>query len=96
MRIENERSLHLTEYEKSRKMLQEACNDFEAFFLSFVLKRAFTPLFSDSVSREEVWFRELWVEEVAKRTSAQGGVGLGRLLFACLVKGEKPRDPGTV
>lgn len=96
MRVDGASGIHLTGEGKSRKMLQKACGDFEAFFLSFVFKRAFTPLFPSLVSREEMWFRELWVEEVARKVSAQGGVGLGRLLFERLVKEEKHRDPGKV
>lgn len=96
MRIEGRDTLHLTGSGKSEKMLQKACNDFEAFFLSFVFKRAFVPLFSTSMSREEVWFRELWIDEVAKKVSAQGGIGLGRLLFERLAREEQLRDSGTV
>lgn len=96
MRVEGKHVPHLTEQEKSRKMLQKACGDFEAFFLSFVFKRALAPLLSSSVSREEVWFRELWIEEVAKKVSTQGGVGLGRLLFEHLIKEEKLRGSGTM
>lgn len=96
MRVEENLPKHLTAQEKSEKMLKKACGDFEAFFLSFVFKRAFVPLFSSSISQEELWFRELWVEEVARRVSAQGGVGLGKLLFAHLVKEEKLRDPGAM
>lgn len=96
MRIEGKDTPHLTGSGKSEKMLQKACGDFEAFFLSFVFKRAFVPLFGASVSREEMWFRELWIDEIAKKVSAQGGVGLGRLLFERLMREEKFRDSGTV
>lgn len=96
MRIENQGTTHLTGKEKSQKMLQKACSDFEAFFLGFVLKRAFVPLFPSFVSQEEMWFRELLVEEVAKKAAHQGGIGLGRLLFERLVREEKLRDSGKV
>lgn len=97
MRVEGKCSGHLTGEEKSLKMMQKACSDFEAFFLGFVFKRAFVPVFSSSLSsREELWFRELWVEEVARRASAQGGVGLGKFLFERLVREGKFRDLGKV
>ncbi|MCX7667314.1 MAG: rod-binding protein, partial [Atribacterota bacterium] len=73
---------------KTEKRLRSACEDFEAFLLSFMFKRAFQPVFGSSLfsSQEEAWFREMWVEEVAKGVARQGGVGIARILFQELMR----------
>lgn len=76
---------------KAEKRLHSACEDFEAFLLSFMFKRAFQPVFGSSLfsSQEESWFREMWVEELARSVARQGGVGIARILFQQLVRDHK-------
>ena len=76
---------------KMEKRLRSACEDFEAFLLSFVFKRAFQPVFGSSLfsTQEELWFREMWLEEVSRNLARQGGVGIAKMLFQQLVKENK-------
>lgn len=73
---------------KTEKRLRSACEDFEAFLLSFMFKRAFQPVFGSSLlsSQEESWFREMWVEEVARNVARQGGVGIAKVLLERLME----------
>lgn len=74
--------------EKAVQRLRSACEDFEAFLLGFMFKRAFQPVFGSSLfsSREESWFREMWVDEVTKCVAHQGSVGVAQILFRQLMK----------
>lgn len=76
---------------KTEERLRSACEDFEAFLLSFMFKRAFQPVFGSSLlsSQEESWFREMWVEEIARSVARQGGVGMASILFQQLIRDNK-------
>ncbi len=68
---------------ENEKRLRETCQEFEALLLGFVFKRAFQPVFGSPLfgSREETWFREMWIDEVAKGLARQGGVGIAEMLW---------------
>ncbi len=74
--------------EKAIQRLRGVCQDFEAFLLSFVFKRAFQPVFGSSLfsSQEESWFREMWVDEVAKNVARQEDMGIAKILFQRLME----------
>jgi len=73
---------------KEVQRLRSACEEFEAFLLSFMFKRALQPVlgFSLFTSQEESWFREMWVDEVTRRVARQGSMGIAELLFRQLLK----------
>jgi len=74
---------------KEDDSLKQACQEFEAFFLSFIFKKATQPvLVEDSpfLSREEVWFREMWIDEITKKGAENQGLGLSQFLYQQLSK----------
>ncbi|WP_369018424.1 hypothetical protein QBE54_00610 [Thermatribacter velox] len=81
--------------ERQRARLREACQDFEAFLLSFIFRKAVQPLFVDRESpflgREEVWFREMWLDEVCKKSCASTNLRIGEMLYRAL---ELPSSSG--
>ena len=96
MRIENENkdlAISLKLQEPSPQTVKKACQDFEAFFLGFVFKKAFQPLFASSsspfFSQEETWFREMWVDEITKKVEENGGWGLSNVLYEKLTEENK-------
>ncbi len=96
MRIENENkdlAISLKPQELSPQTVKKACQDFEAFFLGFVFKKAFQPLFASSsspfFSQEETWFREMWVDEITKKVEENGGWGLSNVLYEKLTEENK-------
>lgn len=76
MRIENkELAISLKPERQSPQVVKKACQDFEAFFLGFIFKKAFNPfllLLPLLFSQEETWFREMWVDEIAKKLGKMG------------------------
>ena len=51
MRIENkELAISLKPERQSPQVVKKACQDFEAFFLGFIFKKGFQPLFAPSSS----------------------------------------------
>ncbi|MDI3543387.1 MAG: Rod binding protein [Candidatus Atribacteria bacterium] len=94
MRIENkDLAISLKPQEPSSQTVKKACQDFEAFFLGFVFKKAFQPLFTSSsspfFSQEETWFREMWVDEITKKVEESGGWGISDMLYQRLVEESK-------
>ncbi|MCD6155732.1 MAG: hypothetical protein J7J32_01620 [Candidatus Atribacteria bacterium] len=74
--------------EKQRERLQEACQEFEAFLLSFIFRKAMQPVFTDRefpfLGREETWFREMWLDEVCKKSCASANLQIGEMLYRSL------------
>lgn len=94
MRIENkELAISLKPERQSPQVVKKACQDFEAFFLGFIFKKGFQPLFAPSsspfFSQEETWFREMWMDEIAKKVGENGGWGLSDMLYRKLVEENK-------
>lgn len=96
MRIENENkdlAISLKPQEPSLQTVKKACQDFEAFFLGLVFKKAFQPLFASSsspfFSQEETWFREMWVDEITKKMEESGGWGISDILYRKLTEENK-------
>jgi len=58
---------------KEVQRLRSACEEFEAFLLSFMFKRALQPVLRSSLftSQEESWFREMWVDSLPRRSPGQ-------------------------
>ena len=68
----------------SNKELLQACQDFEAMFLQQMLKEMRKTVPKDGIipqSHEQDIFTAMFDEEVAKKMSNQGGVGLAEMLF---------------
>ncbi|HHF09224.1 MAG TPA: hypothetical protein ENL28_01270 [Candidatus Atribacteria bacterium] len=74
--------------EKQQERLREACQEFEAFLLSFIFRKAMQPVFTDRESpflgREETWFREMWLDEVCKKSCTSANLQIGEMLYRSL------------
>jgi flagellar protein FlgJ len=83
-----------------RARLRQACQDFEAIFLTYLLKgmRATVPeggFLSDS--REQRLFRDLLDEGLATRLAASGSTGLAEAMYRQVASRVKPpaEDPSA-
>lgn len=75
--------------EKDKKRLKEACEEFESIMLSAIFKqmRRSVPkadLLKESIADEI--FGEMFIDEVSKNASRQGGIGLSKLLYDSMIK----------
>ncbi|MGQ9472937.1 MAG: rod-binding protein [Candidatus Caldatribacteriaceae bacterium] len=88
MKITQSQRITSEQEERKTQRLQSSCQDFEAFLLGFLFKRAFQPIFDSSLfsSQQESWFREMWIDEVAKSVSHQNGIGVAKILIKQLIE----------
>ncbi|WAM34083.1 rod-binding protein [Caldicellulosiruptor morganii] len=75
--------------EKDKQRLKEACDDFEAILLSSIFKEMKksipeSGLFEKSIADDI--FNDMFVDEVSKKASSQGGVGLSKLLYDSILR----------
>jgi flagellar protein FlgJ len=73
--------------------LKRACNDFEAIFVSYMLKSMRKTIFEDGLfgkSHESKIFKSMFDENLALGVSRSRGIGLGEMLFERL----KVKEPG--
>ncbi len=71
------------------KKLQQACRDFEGFFLSIILKEGMRPGFNpegESSAESGATLQEYAVEQVAYNLGATGSMGLSNLLYDHMVQ----------
>ncbi|WAM31887.1 rod-binding protein [Caldicellulosiruptor naganoensis] len=75
--------------EKDKQKLKEACEEFEAVMLSAIFKQMQKSipkggLFQESIADDI--FNDMFVDEVSKKASKQGGIGLSKLLYDSMIK----------
>ncbi|HSV31347.1 MAG TPA: rod-binding protein [Atribacteraceae bacterium] len=64
--------------------LKKACGEFESYFLGFMFKRSIQPVLvteSPFLSKHERWFKDMFVDEVARSASRANGIGLAEYLY---------------
>lgn len=77
---------------KSPEQIKEAAQDFEAFFLSQMLKPMFDTVQTDDMfgggQGEEMW-KSLMVDEYAKQIAKSGGVGVAEQVMQVMIQAQE-------
>ncbi|WAM36439.1 rod-binding protein [Caldicellulosiruptor acetigenus] len=75
--------------EKDKQKLKEACEEFEAIMLSTIFKQMQKSIPKGGLFKEGIAddiFNDMFVDEVSKSASKQGGIGLSKLLYDSMIK----------
>lgn len=75
--------------EKDKQKLKEACEEFESIMLSAIFKQMKKSIPKSGLFRETIAdeiFGDMFVDEVSKSASKQGGIGLSKLLYDSMLK----------
>lgn len=75
--------------EKDKQKLKEACEEFESIMLSTIFKQMQKSIPKGGLFKEGIAddiFNDMFVDEVSKNASKQGGIGLSKLLYDSMIK----------
>lgn len=75
--------------EEDKKKLKEACEEFESIMLSAIFKQMRRSVPQGGLLKESIAdkiFSEMFIDEVSKNASRQGGIGLSKLLYDSMIK----------
>lgn len=87
MRIESIAANQPEPVTKENQKLKQACQDFEAVFMGFMLKgmRKTVPKSELDSSREEEMFTDMMDDEICKSASRSSSIGIADMLYRQLV-----------